>query len=171
MGSLVLGASRTNGQGNRFTLTSRPSLLPLKGQGPGLVNVLWAERKTTRFNLCAESEHFSKIELSPERIYRRLQKYSERHGDGNRPCAQVHTTSAPHTWKCRRASSGQERLSSARRRPGASPRSSARKTAYWRKWRRLLRQPTLHRHLLIRTAPGKRASRSRPRDEPACPSG
>ena len=29
----------------------------IKGQGPGLVNVLWAERKTTSFNLWAEAQN------------------------------------------------------------------------------------------------------------------
>ena len=29
----------------------------LRGQGPGLVNVLWAERKTTSFNLWAEAQN------------------------------------------------------------------------------------------------------------------
>ena len=89
---------------------------------------------------------------------------------GRRRSALLRNPSAPHTWKRRRASRGQGRLSSAIRRPGASPRSSARKKDYWRRWRRLLRQPTLHRQLLIRTAPGSRASRSPSREESACPS-
>ena len=73
--------------------------------------------------------------------------------------------SAHRTWTRRRASSGHERLFSARRRPGASPRSNARRSASWRSWRSRLCLQTLRRHRLSRTAPGSRASRSRIRVE------
>ena len=101
---------------------------------------------------------------------RNLQNYTRAIADRKRPAPLLRNPSAPRTWTRHRASSGRERLSSARRRPGASPRSNARRSASWRRWHILLCLQMLRRHCLSRTAPGSRASRSRLRVELVGPS-
>ena len=156
----------------------------IKGQGPGLVNVLWAG--TTMH------EHFSYRDVKTSiRVVTKLpstgpaeRRESEWHSAGpiepsvclsaiadrEAPAPPLRNPSAHRTWTRHRASSGHERPSSARGRPGASPRSSARKSASWRRWRSMLWPQMRRRHRLSRTAPGSRASRSRLRVELVGPS-
>ena len=163
------------------------------------MNVLWAERKTTNLgarkmthNILHTIQYNSLHRTSPaqrsrqystSRAYeydsgalpaasrrRSLQNYTRGIADRKRPAPLLRNPSAPRTWTRRRASSGQERLSSARRRPGESPRSNARRSASWRRWHILLCLQMLRRHCLSRTAPGSRASRSRLRVELVGPS-
>ena len=151
-------------------------VLPLTvRQGPGLVNVRWASAKRQVFNWAGTQTSTGSgkrcASSLPAASRRRiLQNYTRAIADRKRPAPLLRNPSAPRTWTRHRASSGRERLSSARRRPGASPRSNARRSASWRRWHILLCLQMLRRHCLSRTAPGSRASRSRLRVELVGPS-
>ena len=147
----------------------------IKGQGPGLVNVLWAgttmpehvsyrdvkNKYTVGYEIGQRADPHAIADRKPQAVTKLHGAIARR----KRHAPPRRNPSAHLTWTRRRASSGHERPSSARKRPGASPRSNARRSASWRWWRSLLCLQMRRRHSLSRTAPGSRASRSHPRVE------
>ena len=147
----------------------------VKGQRPELVNVLWAgttmpehvsyrdvkNRYTVGYELGQRVDPHAIADRNPQAVTKLHGAIARR----KRHAPPLRNPSAHRTWTRRRVSSGHERLSSARKRPDASPRSNARRSASWRRWRGLLCLQMRRRHSLSRTAPGSSASRSHPRVE------